>query len=108
MISFQEIKNIDLRVGEINEIDPISGSHRMLKVQVDLGSEQRNLVTGLAAYYEPQQLIGQKVIVVLILESATIHGVLSEGMRLGAGCNEGKDVSLLTVNKDVPNGTPVE
>jgi len=108
MISFQEFKRIDLRVGEIIDIEPISGAHRLLKVQVDLGCEQRNLVAGLAEYYEPHQLIGQKVIVVVNMEPATIHGVLSQGMLLGAGCSEGKDVALLTVNKDVHNGTAVE
>ena len=53
------------------------------------------------------QLVGLKVIVVANLEPAMIHGVLSEGMLLGAGCGDGQDVALLTVSKDVPNGTPV-
>lgn len=108
MISMEDFKRLDLRVGEIHVVEPIAGTKRLLKVQVDLGHEQRTLVVGLAAYYTPPQLTGMKVIVLANLEPATIRGVVSQGMLLGAGCNEGKDVGLLTVNKDVPNGTPVE
>ena len=108
MINVQDFNRLDLRVGQISAAEPIPGAHRLLKVQVDLGQEQRSLVAGLAAYYTPQQLIGLKVIVVANLEPATIRGVLSQGMMLGAGCSDGKEVALLTVNKDVPNGTPVE
>lgn len=108
MISLQEFKRLDLRVGQICEAEPIPGAHRLLKVQVDLGQEQRTLVAGLAAFYSPQQLIGLKVIVVANLEPATIRGVQSQGMMLGAGCSDGEDVALLTINKDVPIGTPVE
>lgn len=108
MVSLQDFKRLDLRVGQIHAAEPIPGSRHLLKLQVDLGQEQRSLVAGLAAYYAPQQLIGLKVIVVANLEPATIRGVLSQGMMLGAGCSQGQDVALLTVNKDVPNGTPVE
>ena len=108
MISIQDFQRLDLRVGQIREAEPIPGARRLLKVQVDLGQEQRTLVAGLAAFYTPQQLIGLKVIVVANLEPATIHGVPSQGMMLGAGCSGGEEVALLTINKDVPNGTPVQ
>ncbi len=108
MISVQDFKHMELRVGQIREADPIPGASRLLKVQVDLGQAQRTLVAGLAAYYTPQDLIGLKVVVVANMEPATIRGVLSQGMMLGAGCSNGADVGLLTINRDVPNGTPVE
>lgn len=108
MISLQDFKRLDLRVGQIRRAEPIPGANRLLKVQVDLGQEQRTLVAGLAAHYTPQQLMGLKVIVVANLEPATIRGVLSQGMMLGAGCSDGQDIALLTINKDVSNGTPVE
>lgn len=108
MISMQDFKRLDLRVGQIREAEPIRGARRLLKVQVDLGREQRTLVAGLASYYTPQQLIGLKVIVVANLEPATICGVLSQGMLLGAGCSDGQDIALLTITKEVSNGTPVE
>lgn len=108
MIGMQDLKRLDLRVGQIRDVEPIRGAHRLLKVQVDLGPEQRTLVAGLARHYTPEQLIGLKVIVVTNMEPATIHGILSQGMMLGAGCRDGQDIALLTINKDVSNGTPVE
>ena len=108
MISMQEFKRLDLRVGQINQAEPIRGARRLLKVQVDLGGEQRTLVAGLAANYTPEQLIGLKVIVVANMEPATICGVLSQGMMLGTGCSDGQDIALLTTSKEVSNGTPVE
>jgi methionyl-tRNA synthetase len=104
----KDFKLLDLRVGQIREAEPIFGAQRLLKVHVDLGQEQRVLVAGLAACYKPQQLIGMKVTVIANMEPATIRGVLSQGMMLGAGCSDGQDIALLTINKDVPNGTPVE
>ncbi len=108
MVTLQDFKRLELRVGQIRAAQPIPGARRLLQVQVDLGQEQRNLVAGLADYYTPEQLVGLKVVVVANMEPATIRGVLSEGMMLGAGCSGGQDVALLTVNKDVPNGTPIE
>jgi methionyl-tRNA synthetase len=108
MISLSEFKRIDLRIGEIVAAEPIPGTDRLLKVQVDLGQEQRTLVAGLATFYTPHQLLGLKVIVVANLEPATICSVLSQGMLLGAGCSDGQDIALLTVTKQVANGTPVE
>lgn len=108
MVSLQDFKRLELRVGQIRAAQPIPGARRLLQVQVDLGQEQRTLVAGLADYYTPEQLVGLKVVVVANMEPATIRSVRSEGMMLGAGCSGGQDVALLTVNKDVPNGTPIE
>ncbi len=108
MIGMQDFQRLDLRVGQIRSAESIPGARRLLKVQVDLGQEQRTLVAGLAAYYQPQDLMGLKVIVGANMEPAMIRGVLSQGMMLGAGCSGGRDVALLTVNKDVANGTAVE
>ncbi len=108
MISLPEFRRADLRVGEITEAEPIIGTQRLLKVQVDLGQEQRTLVAGVARQYAPAQLVGMKVIVVTNIEPATIRGVISQGMMLGANCHSGEEIALLTVSRDVPNGTPVE
>ncbi len=108
MIGLEDFKRLDLRVAQIREAESIPGARRLLKIRVDLGQEQRTLVAGLAGHYAPEQLIGLKVIVVANLEPSTIRGVLSQGMMLGAGCSDGNEIALLTVNKDVSNGTPVE
>ncbi len=108
MIGINDFKRLDLRIGQILTAEPIPKKQRLLKVQVDLGDEQRTLVGGLAEYYTPDQLVGLQVVVVANLEPAMIGGVRSEGMMLGVGCSEGQDVALLTVNKAVTSGTRVE
>ncbi len=108
MLSLQDFKRLDLRVGQILAAEPIPGKRRLMRVQVDLGQERRTLVGGLAEHYTSQQLIGLQVVVVANLEPATIAGVRSEGMMLGVGCADRQDIALLTVNHQVPNGTPVE
>lgn len=108
MINLSDFQHLDLRVGEIVAAEPTPGTEHLLNVQVDLGSERRTLVAGLANYYTPHQLIGLQVIMVANLEPTTIRGVVSQGMMLGAGCSDGQDLALLTVNKPVTNGTPVE
>ncbi len=107
MISLEEFKRIDLRVGEILSAETIAGSDRLLKLTVDLGDEQRVLVGGLAQSYTPNQLQGLRVIVVTNLAPAKIRGVESQGMLLGVSCQDQKAAGLLTVNRPVPNGTPV-
>lgn len=104
MISLDEFKRIDLRVGEILAAEPIPGSDRLLKLTVDLGGEQRSLVGGLAKSYAPEDLRGLKVVAVANLAPARIRGVESQGMLLGVGCEETKGIALLTVNRPVPNG----
>ena len=104
MISLDEFKQIELRIGEIVAASPIPGSDRLLKLTVDLGGEQRSVVGGLAQSYAPEELRGLKVVVVANLAPAKIKGVESQGMLLGVGCEEAKAIALLTVNRSVPNG----
>jgi methionyl-tRNA synthetase len=108
MINISEFKRIDLRVGEVVAAEPIPGTSRLLKVDVDIGESRRTLVAGVRHQYEPSQLLGMKVIVVSNLEPATIRGITSQGMMLGANCGSGQEMAFLTVNRNVPNGTPVE
>ena len=107
MITIDEFRRMDLRVGEIVAAERIAGAERLLKLAVDMGSESRTLVGGLGSGYRPEELIGLKVVVAANLQPATIRGVLSEGMLLGAAC-EGAVPALLTVNHPVPNGTRVQ
>ena len=108
MISLGEFRTMDLRVAQVTSAEKIPKTDRLLKVTVDLGGEVRTLVAGLGGHYVPEQLVGLKVIVVVNLEPTTIRGIESNGMMLGAGCTDQDDIALLTVNRDVPNGTRVE
>ncbi len=107
MITIDDFRRIELRIGEIVAADHIVGADRLLKLRVDVGSETRILVGGLGAAYRPEELLGLKVVVATNLQPATIRGVVSEGMLLGAACS-GVLPALLTVNRPVPNGTPVQ
>lgn len=107
LIPFNDFQKLDIRIGTIVTAEKIPKTENLLKLQVDLGSEigQRQLVAGLAAFREVNDLIGQRLTVIVNLEPATIRGVRSEGMLLAAV--EGKKLGLLVPDQDVPDGTRI-
>lgn len=107
LVSFEEFTKLDLRVAEVLEAERIEGSNKLLKLQVDLGEEQRQLVAGIAKHYQADELVGKKIIMIANLEPATIFGVKSNGMILAASNEEG-DLTLTTVEKDISNGSKVK
>lgn len=106
LISIDQFATIDLRVAQIREAERVKGADRLLKLQLDLGFEQRQVVAGIARHYTPEQLIGQKVICVANLKPVKLRGELSQGMVLAA--TEGDRLVLSTVSGDIPNGTRVK
>ena len=96
LISIDEFGKVDLVVGQVKEAERIEGSKNLLKLQVDLGSEVRQVVAGLAKRYEPEELVDRKVIVVANLEPAKLFGVQSNGMLLATDSME-----LLTTDGEV-------
>lgn len=107
LLSLADFRRVVLRVGQIVAAEPMPGSTRLLTVTVDLGTEQRRVVAGLAPAYSPEQLHGLQVVVAANLAPARIRGVHSHGMLLGVGCDDPQAVALLTVNRPVPNGAAV-
>jgi methionyl-tRNA synthetase len=108
-IDIATFRQVDLRVAEIVAAERVEGADRLLRLQIDLGSERRQLVAGIAAFYGPEQLVGRKIVVVANLEPARIRGVESQGMLLAAGGRApGAAFSLLSVDPAIPNGTRVE
>jgi len=105
MISFEEFQKIDLRVGKIVEAEKVEGADKLLKLKVDLGAEKRQLVAGIAKFYQPKDLIGREIVVVVNLEPKTLIGIESQGMLLTADI-EGKPV-LLKPDEEVPPGTKI-
>jgi methionyl-tRNA synthetase len=105
-ISIDDFAKVELTVAEIVAVSPVKGADRLLQLQLDLGSEQRQVVSGIAEHYTPDQLVGQKVIAVTNLAPVTLRGVQSEGMILAA--KKGKKLVLSTVSGDIPNGTRVK
>ncbi|GGE21978.1 methionine--tRNA ligase [Marinithermofilum abyssi] len=107
LIAIDDFFQVDLRVAEVVEADRIKGADRLLKLQLDLGEGgRRQVVAGVAQYYQPEELPGKKVICVANLKPAKLRGEVSEGMILAA--KEGDRLVLATVSDDIPNGTRVK
>ena len=96
LISIDEFAKVDLVVGQIIEAEKIEGSKKLLRVQVDIGDEIRQVVAGIAEKYEPEDVIDRKVIVVANLQPAKLFGVESNGMLLATD-----SVELLTTEGNV-------
>jgi methionyl-tRNA synthetase len=105
-ISLDLFQTLDLRIGEVIEAEKVPKSDKLLKLQVKIGSEMRQVVSGIAKYYTPEQIKGKKVPIILNLEPAKIRGIMSEGMILCADV-EGRPVLLLP-EQDVPSGAMVK
>ena len=106
-ITFDEFTKVDLRVGEVLQAEKMKNADKLLKLQIDLGSEQRQIISGIAQYYEPEALVGRKVIVVANLKPVKLRGEMSEGMIL-SGEDEDGTLSLATVSGALPNGSVVK
>jgi methionine--tRNA ligase beta chain len=89
MISLEDFKKLDLRVAKILQAEKIEGSDKLLKLQVTIGQENRTLVAGIGTRYQPQDLIGQLIIVLVNLEPKEIKGIKSEGMLLAVDSQNG-------------------
>ena len=104
LVPFTDFQKLDLRVARVLTAEPVEGADRLVKLQVDLGTEKRQVVAGIAEHYTADALIGKQVIVVVNLEPATIRGVESQGMILAGS---GDSVVLATLEKEMPLGTQV-
>ncbi|RQD83509.1 MAG: methionine--tRNA ligase [Methanocalculus sp. MSAO_Arc2] len=102
-LSIDDFSRMDLRIGRILVAEPVKGSNKLLKIQVDIGSEKRQVVAGIGPFYTPEELVGKPVVMVVNLEPATIFGVESRGMILAAG----DEAALLTPDQDVAVGTKI-
>ncbi|MFP4017149.1 MAG: methionine--tRNA ligase [Halanaerobiales bacterium] len=107
LISFDDFTKLDIRVAEVIEAEKIEGSNKLLKLQVELGEEKRQLVAGVAKHYQAEDMVGKKILMLANLEPATIFGVESNGMILAASNDEG-ELTLTTVEKDISSGSRVK
>jgi methionyl-tRNA synthetase len=104
-IGIDDFFKVELKVAEVVQCDRIPKADKLLKLKLDLGEETRQVVSGIAKYYEPEQLVGQKVIVVSNLKPVKLRGEDSNGMILAASAED--RLVLVTVSGDIPNGTKV-
>ena len=104
-ISFEEFSKIDFRVAEVKEAQKVKGADKLLKLKIDLGSEQREIVAAVAKAYSPEEMIGKRIVVVTNLKPAKIRGIESKAMLLAA--KDGEILSLVNVDKDVKKGSKI-
>jgi len=106
-ISIDEFSRIDLRVGVVKSASRIEGTG-LLRLIVDLGSMgERQVVAGIGRWYEPEMLLGRRVVVVANLAPKTIRGYISEGMILAAGCGKDERPFILTVDGEPQAGSKI-
>ena len=105
-ITFEDFEKLQFQVGEIIACEAVKKSKKLLCSQVKIGSQVRQIVSGIKAHYSPEELVGKKVMVVTNLKPAKLAGVLSEGMILCAEDAEG-NLALMTPEKDMPAGAEV-
>jgi methionyl-tRNA synthetase len=105
-ITIDDFMKIDLRVAEVIHAEPVKKADKLLKLQLDLGYEKRQVVSGIAQYYKPEELVGRKLICITNLKPVKLRGELSQGMIL-AGSKDGA-LSLATVDQTLPNGAKVK
>ncbi|MCA1042401.1 methionine--tRNA ligase [Bacillus infantis] len=105
-ITIDDFMKLDLRVAEVISAEPVKKADKLLKLQLDLGYEKRQVVSGIAKFYKPEELVGRKVVCVTNLKPVKLRGELSEGMIL-AGSEDGA-LSLATIAESLPNGARVK
>ncbi|NQE05741.1 Methionine--tRNA ligase [ANME-1 cluster archaeon GoMg1] len=105
IIDLNEFARLDLRIGKIVNAERIEGSKKLIRLEVDIGNEQRQVVAGIAEEYRPENLIGKLIPVLVNLKPAKLMGVESQGMILAVDVN-GRPI-LLHPDMEVPAGSKV-
>ncbi|WP_256757143.1 methionine--tRNA ligase [Cohnella sp. WQ 127256] len=105
-ITIDDFMKVELRVAQVLACEPIPKADKLLKLQLDLGFETRQVVSGIAKFYKPEELVGRKVICVTNLKPVKLRGEMSQGMVLAA--SQGDQLTLATVPVSMPNGALVK
>jgi len=104
-ITIDDFAKIDLRVAKVLECEKVEGSDKLLKLQLEVGSEKRQVVSGISKYYAPEDLVGRSVVLVANLKPVKIRGIESNGMILAA--DAGDSVVVVTPLSEIPSGSKV-
>ena len=105
-VTFEDFKKLDIRIGRVLSAERVEGTDKLIKLQIDLGTEKRQVVAGMADFLEPDHFTGKEVPVLTNLEPRTLRGVESQGMVLAAEVEGGRPVLLLPED-EVPPGSVV-
>ncbi|AVQ37589.1 methionine--tRNA ligase [Clostridium botulinum] len=106
-ITIDDFEKIDLRVAKVLDCEPIKGAKKLLKLKVSLGGEERQVVSGIAKYYKPEDLIGKKVVLVANLKPVKLRGELSQGMILAASTEDDSELFVASIDGDIEEGNIV-
>jgi methionyl-tRNA synthetase len=104
-ITFEDFEKLELRAARVLTAERVPKTEKLLKLTLDLGTEQRTVVSGIAAAYAPEAMVGKTVVLLANLKPAKVRGVLSQGMILAAGGSQ--VLALLTSDRDIPPGTKI-
>ena len=105
-ITIDDFDKVQIQVGEVIKCEPVSKAKKLLVSQIKIGAETRQIVSGIAKYYKPEEMVGKKVAVITNLKPCKLCGVESQGMILAAGDDEG-NLSVVTVDKDIVSGSEI-
>ena len=105
-ITIDDFDKVQIQVGEVIKCEPVPKAKKLLVSQIKIGAETRHIVSGIAKYYKPEEMVGKKVAVITNLKPCKLCGVESQGMILAAGDDEG-NLSVVTVDKDIVSGSEI-
>ncbi len=103
MINYDDFAKVEMQIGTILSCEPVEKSEKLLKLEVDFGTEKRQILSGIAKYYSPDDLVGKQAAFVTNLESREMMGLESQGMILATGTDE--KIVLMQPAEEVPNGS---
>ena len=106
-ISFEDFSRLDLRMAKVLHCEKVAKSDKLLQFTLDLGTEQRTVLSGIAKNYEPEQLIGKQVVLLANLAPRKIRGIMSQGMILSAASEDGELLSLLSCDSEMAPGAEI-
>ena len=112
MITFEDFQKLDLRIGKVVSAERVEGSEKLLKLKVDLGDGERQIIAGVGLHYAIEELVNRKIVVVANLEPRALMGLESQGMLLAADTPEGPvllmpDDARLPEGRETPAGSKI-
>ncbi|PIP24856.1 MAG: methionine--tRNA ligase subunit beta [Candidatus Nealsonbacteria bacterium CG23_combo_of_CG06-09_8_20_14_all_36_12] len=106
MITFEDFKKLEIRIGKVLSVEKVEESDKLLKLEIDLGKEKRQIVVGMAEFFEPEYFLNKELLVFVNLEPRKFKGIESQGMVLAVDVN--KKPVLLVPEKEVPPGSIIK
>ena len=105
LVAIEDFSKMDFRVAEVKSVEKVTGADKLLKMIIDVGGEERQIVSGIAEYYKPEDLIGKQIVVLVNLKPAKIRGEISNGMLLAAQHNG--ELVLVTTDNYIQSGSKI-